>query len=132
MNKHYVFVYGTLKKGERANFKLDASDFRGGFMTQMKFRLFGEAFPMAFLDEEGHNVAGEVYYVDDPTLDRLDQYEGYPGFYTRDKITVRGRTTGLILSCWMYHIPVKESDSLALNYPVPPDKKGVIDWKGKD
>jgi len=34
-------------------------------------------------------VYGEIYYVDDLFLDRLDFFEGYPSLYQRDLITVR-------------------------------------------
>jgi gamma-glutamylcyclotransferase (GGCT)/AIG2-like uncharacterized protein YtfP len=43
-------------------------------------------------------IQGEVYEVDEPTMDRLDMLEGYPSFYNRVEIPT---DYGL---AWMYYL----------------------------
>lgn len=83
-NKQNVFVYGSLKRGHSANYKLMDQEFLGTAITPPYFRMRqGPAFPYLFLDTQGHSVKGEVYRIDKGVLSDLDQYENYPNFYTR-------------------------------------------------
>lgn len=85
--KHKVFVYGTLKHGY-SNYqhyldkKQDVPDsIKGYYMWD-----FG-AFPFITKENNKHaTVYGEVYEVDDNELARLDQLEGTPHLYVREKI----------------------------------------------
>jgi gamma-glutamylcyclotransferase (GGCT)/AIG2-like uncharacterized protein YtfP len=90
----HVFVYGTLKKGIHNHRLLTHAKFIGYAITDQGYRLVAGGFPIVL---EGGNFAvkGEVYEVDDATLERLDQLEGYraegdpSNLYDRRSIVVR-------------------------------------------
>jgi gamma-glutamylcyclotransferase (GGCT)/AIG2-like uncharacterized protein YtfP len=84
-----VFVYGTLKSG---------GEIRGlnGFADPNKAQIVGMAtttypdydmldlgsFPGVVMNGT-HKIKGEVWEVDDETMEMLDAIEGYPDFYSR-------------------------------------------------
>ncbi len=73
-----VFVYGILKGRENAE--------KG---TVKGFRLIDMgSFPAAIPSNEGHNICGELIFVDDDTITRFDMIEGAPSFYRREKVEV--------------------------------------------
>ena len=80
-----LFVYGTLKQGERNN-KLMQGRFLREVRTEPKFRLvdFGTFPGLAF---GRHAISGELWEVDDETLVKLDEFEGIgDGVYIRKLI----------------------------------------------
>jgi gamma-glutamylcyclotransferase (GGCT)/AIG2-like uncharacterized protein YtfP len=88
--KTVVFVYGTLKRGFRANRLIADSEFLGPAKTAPNFRLFNVgSFPGLVRAEDGVSVEGELYEVSPETLEYLDQYEGVDsGFYSREEISI--------------------------------------------
>jgi gamma-glutamylcyclotransferase (GGCT)/AIG2-like uncharacterized protein YtfP len=104
MNK--VFVYGTLKSGgdvRGLNQFGDGATIVGKAKTQYPDYEMSDlgAFPGVFLNGKYH-IEGEVWEVDDETLEHLDAIEGYPDFYSRQ---VTHTTQG---KAWMYFL---DSDS---------------------
>jgi gamma-glutamylcyclotransferase (GGCT)/AIG2-like uncharacterized protein YtfP len=87
--KHLVFVYGTLKSGFHNHFLLEGSEFRGPASVQGKLYVAGLPY---FKRAHGAITRGELYLVDDTTLERLDRLEGYrehnpeTSFYNRVKV----------------------------------------------
>jgi len=102
MNKHRVFVYGTLKQGNNIR-GLDSfgnADMVGtAITTESVYSLYDlGAFPAVTLN--GNNkIQGEVWQVDDKTLATLDNIEGYPDFYNRVRVSTTEGTA------WVYYIP---------------------------
>ena len=91
---HLVFVYGTLKEGF-PNFRVNrGSRVPGAFVTRQRFRLYlvGERCTPWLIDDPGHGarVAGQVFAVDDATLEQMDLLEGTaePDGYRRRWIAV--------------------------------------------
>lgn len=128
MNKHQVFVYGTLKQGNRIR-GMDAmpgADLVGEAVTvDARYTLHDlGAFPGVFLD--GHNrVRGEVWQVTDEVFDILDQIEGYPVFYNRVKVdTTQG-------TAWIYYLPDPEEYA---GTPVPgtDQPQSTVEWNPTD
>ena len=79
-----VFVYGTLRKEEGLNHILEDSNFLG--TTTVKGTLIDlGAYPGLILTNT-QEITGEVYEVDESTLDRLDQVEGCPHLYRREAL----------------------------------------------
>lgn len=76
-----VFVYGSLKRGEFNHKVLGESKFIG--KTKVRGRIYDLGhYPGAKLSEDGE-IHGEVFDVDNETLNRLDRLEGHPHFYER-------------------------------------------------
>ena len=90
---NFLFVYGTLKKGFRANFLLEKEKFISNAITVNKFCMISSElgnYPLLYNDISnfGKQIYGEVYLVSDDTLIELDVYEGVPTLYERKKIIV--------------------------------------------
>lgn len=100
MDRHLVFVYGTLRcGGARAMPELfpdsklvGVASVRGGLYD------FG-AYPGLTLGESGSHVTGEVYEVGEETLKQLDDIEA-PAFYSRREVEVS--LGGRSVACWVY------------------------------
>jgi len=86
----YIGVYGTLKRGQRANGMLASGTFIGEFKVEIPFQMFNlGSFPALVAAEENHPITLEVYEVkDEQTLHSLDRYEGFPGLYQKSNIPV--------------------------------------------
>lgn len=86
-NMHYVFVYGTLKRGFPNSHLLERATFIGEFRTVTKYPLVvgGQYFSPYLLDipQTGNRVKGEMYVVNDAILADLDHLERVGINYTR-------------------------------------------------
>jgi gamma-glutamylaminecyclotransferase len=98
---HVMFVYGTLRRGFENHFLLDGAIFLGAARTREKYALYSENIPYVSKTKEISTVAGEVYRVDSPTLERIDLLEGHPNWYVREMIEVILQD-GSIVSAWIY------------------------------
>jgi gamma-glutamylaminecyclotransferase len=78
-----IFVYGTLRRGERAHRLLAAARFAGEALTAPRYALVDLGPYPALVASGDQSVRGELYDVDEPTLARLDAYEGSPELYAR-------------------------------------------------
>lgn len=83
-----VFVYGTLMRGERANDFLSDADFAGEAVLR-DYAMYDLGSYPGIVARKGEAVLGELYYVDDATLKRLDEYEGEGSLYHRIPVQVR-------------------------------------------
>lgn len=78
-----VFVYGTLLSGESNNGLLRDAILEGEAETAPHFEMYSlGGFPGVVHGGRGR-IRGEVYLVDQRTLDALDRLEGHPRFYVR-------------------------------------------------
>lgn len=86
-NRHYVFVYGTLKRGFANSHLLDRATLIGAFRTLVRYPLVvaGKYNSPCLLDlpDMGNRVKGEVFAVDDATLADLDHLERVGTNYNR-------------------------------------------------
>jgi len=91
-----VFVYGTLKLGQRNDHFLREAKYVGRFTTEACYSMyeFG-GYPAVCLDGR-HAIEGEVYHVDNGQFGELDDLEWYPRFYQRIEISTRYG------QAWMY------------------------------
>ena len=90
---HPIFVYGTLMRGQRAAHMLDDCVFGGCFRLKDYGMYHLGSYPGIY-PCEGESVLGELYYVDDKILARMDEYEGEGSLYLRTpvQITAGGKT----------------------------------------
>jgi gamma-glutamylaminecyclotransferase len=119
---HLVFVYGTLRQGQWNHHFLESSRFVGMAKTKERFALYGTGIPFLSRRKAISQVTGEVYAVDDATLERLDELEGHPDGYRREQADVV-LEDGTVLKAWIYFHDapygdlIKSGDFLIKNEP---------------
>jgi gamma-glutamylcyclotransferase (GGCT)/AIG2-like uncharacterized protein YtfP len=129
MKNDMVFVYGTLRKGERADLSKHSHQFCVDFISPdaINGSLYhlgafpGVKIPDGLVGFDGSKpvVRGETFRIRDASIMvLLDHYEGYPTLYDRMKVTTeRGR------EAWVY----------TYNPPVHPEQLIPSgDWKNSD
>jgi gamma-glutamylcyclotransferase (GGCT)/AIG2-like uncharacterized protein YtfP len=84
--RHEVFVYGTLMQGEHHHESLAGAHFLGLAETLPQFDLVQIDYYPALIPGGNKKVVGELYRVDDATLQHLDQLEEVPGYFVRERI----------------------------------------------
>ena len=145
--KHRVFVYGTLMKGMRnhhrltdAGAKLIATEANTYGDMKMLSRMTGGGYaaPIVITGssfEPKGIIKGEVYEVDNKTLMRLDQFEGHPEVYERQKITVSFDQSANEVWIYIYVDVVPDSSTdLAATIAIDDDQKNgisVYQWRGE-
>jgi gamma-glutamylcyclotransferase (GGCT)/AIG2-like uncharacterized protein YtfP len=99
-NKHLVFVYGTLRRGEAGamSIRFPGSKFIGEAGVSGTLYDLG-AYPGLLLNESDSTVVGEVYEVDDEILDELDEFEA-SSRYLRKQVEISLGSHKR--ACWVY------------------------------
>lgn len=93
-----LFVYGTLKRGQRNHRLLADQRFVRSTRTTPGFRLYDLGpYPGVVRDADAGAVAGELFAVSECCLDELDDFEGVPDLFTRERIDLADGTTA-----WAY------------------------------
>lgn len=98
MNHHKIFVYGSLKKGFGNHSFLSDSTFLGTTTTaESTYSMLSlGAFPAVIPGGE-NAIQGELYEVDDSTLQDIDKLEGNGSFYERAQVSLSNGEVA-----WMY------------------------------
>ena len=116
-----VFVYGTLKRGERNHDLLRTAEFVGPAFTEPRFRLIDCGPYPAMIEhfDEPLVISGEVYRIDDGVLLELDKLEDEGRLYRRKVVEVSLIDGGACdqslrtARCWTY-LWLNESHNLPL------------------
>jgi len=87
-NVHRVFVYGTLMKGEHHHEAISKARFLGLAETKPEYELVQIDYYPAMLPGGASKIIGEIYEVDDETLEKLDELEEVPAVFVREAITL--------------------------------------------
>lgn len=104
-----VAVYGSLRRGERANRMLQFSEYLG--QDTVKGRLYDlGAYPGLIVDPKGDDVVVELYSIDAETLANLDRYEGAPHLFRQVKTQVNSSNKEVL--CYEYCHKVAEASRL--------------------
>lgn len=100
MNKHLVFVYGTLRRDgvNDMSVRFPDSKFIGDAKVSGSLYDFG-AYPGLIVDESNSLVVGEVYEVDEETLKRLDEFETSSNYLRKQVEISFGNDKRM---CWTY------------------------------
>jgi gamma-glutamylcyclotransferase (GGCT)/AIG2-like uncharacterized protein YtfP len=100
MNKHLVFVYGSLRRGNPGSMSVRFPNAKFVGETRLSGKLYDLGpYPGAILDESNSFVSGEVYEVDEELLDKLDEFEATSN-YRRKQIKLS--LDNEIASGWVY------------------------------
>lgn len=96
MNKHRVFVYGTLREGFSS-----ATHLLPGYMM---LAYEGKDFKFPYIvPHRDWDVTGNVLEVSDSELEQLDKYENIrSGLYTREKVSIKDIESGGFIAAWAY------------------------------
>ena len=100
MNKHFVFVYGTLRRGGAGamSIRFPNSKFIADAKVSGSLYDLG-AYPGLLLNESNSLVIGEVYEVDDEILNKLDEFEASSS-YRRKQLEIS--LGAHAKTCWVY------------------------------
>jgi gamma-glutamylcyclotransferase (GGCT)/AIG2-like uncharacterized protein YtfP len=99
-----VFVYGTLKRGHYNHQLLSDAEYLGRHVLRGSFAMCDLThYPCVVntsgLDMDEADILGEVFLVDEDTLDSLDVLEGNGSYFTRFKVDTPWK------KAWMYTLP---------------------------
>ena len=100
MNKHLVFVYGTLRRGGEGamSIRFPNSKFIADAKVSGSLYDLGP-YPGLLLDESNSLVIGEVYEVDDEILNKLDHFEASSDYWRKQVEISLGTHRRM---CWTY------------------------------
>lgn len=101
---HKVFVYGTLKRGYGKHVLINNSKVISLKANAPGINLYSSG-SIPFAARGNGTAIGELYEVDDIVLAKLDNLEGHPVFYKREKTKVQidsGEVEAWIYLCERY------------------------------
>jgi gamma-glutamylcyclotransferase (GGCT)/AIG2-like uncharacterized protein YtfP len=135
---HFVFVYGSLKMdhGNHDMLRQGNGVFIGEAVTsEAEFDMRSmTAFPAVYRGGK-HQIAGEVYAVDNNCLRSLDRLEGNGHFYTRAEVKVRVYNRfglGMIdfeVPAWIYLVPASFAEDEPSVGKADEQESRVLNWK---
>jgi len=91
MARTLLFVYGTLKSGQKNHHFLRGQIFVGPGLTLARYRLWQPSWYPALneVPGQGSAVHGEVWSVDDDALAAMDEFEGVPDLFVRKEVLIQ-------------------------------------------
>lgn len=124
-----VFVYGTLKSGHGNH----SCYFEGNDGARLlgKCYITGSIglvdlgfFPCAIKTIDGveRHIVGEVYVVDQPTLDALDCLEGHPEWYCREQVDTPWK------KAWCYFMAEQANSSALIEPGIWHPSDSELEW----
>jgi len=136
----YVFVYGTILSGMRNNHRVKDGKFIGKaetikelYMTSMN----NCCYPMVSYEslhpsQSPTTIKGEVYEINEETLQDLDYLEGHPHFYTRQSIEVKVKNEiDEILNVFCYIILQPDiMEEVKYKYEIRSESVNDGNWRG--
>lgn len=85
-----IGVYGTLKRGFRADYLLKHGKFLISGFFKIPFKMYDTgSFPVLVKDVNNHkhNIFLEIFEINDPSIiTSLDMYEGYPSLFVKSVV----------------------------------------------
>lgn len=101
-DKIFLFVYGTLMKGEINSDLLKDAEFIKSSKTKEKYTLINLGAYPAVVKVPQVKISGELYSVTQEILKHTDKLEGYPHYYDRELIELDGGEKAI-----MYFLPAE-------------------------
>ncbi len=84
-----IFAYGTLRQSHRNHQLLENARYYGAGTTLNNYSMYiTGGYPYVVDTEARYPIIGELYAVDDETLETLDKMEGHPHYFTRREVPV--------------------------------------------
>jgi gamma-glutamylcyclotransferase (GGCT)/AIG2-like uncharacterized protein YtfP len=120
MPRTVLFVYGTLKRGQLSHQLISDQEFLGEATTMPLYRLFSRGWhPAMVLDaDNGLEIKGELWAVDEQTLAKLDEYEGVAdSWYSRNDVAVRDHFD--TVQAYFFNEPIEPGTASGAEWPFP-------------
>ncbi len=101
--KHRIFVYGTLKRGQYfyPRYLEGKSEFIGKGFASPDYSMYVDGLPHLVKEPTDLPVKGELFMIDQTTLDGLDALEAHPVVYKREIIECYDESGAKVLA-WAY------------------------------
>ncbi len=122
-----VFVYGTLRTRESRNHVLRSSDFIGNFKSLPLYNMYDLGSFPCISNSGKTSIIGELYEVDDYTLELLDMIEGHPTFYERKEILL-AELDGLAMNDYTEAYFLDKPNASLIKSGDWYDRKGYWNW----
>lgn len=108
-NNSCLFIYGTLKRGHSRAGNLVHQEFLGESKTVARYRMFDcGSYPGLVEHENGIEIIGEVWSVDEDCLRQLDLVEAVDqGLYRRATIQLQPPFGSHSVESYFYLLPVE-------------------------
>ncbi|MCH2140885.1 MAG: gamma-glutamylcyclotransferase [Phycisphaerales bacterium] len=106
-----LFVYGTLRTGETHWLTYLSPAIGESGATEPCFTMRDLGRYPAVESSGSTKIVGEVFYVDDQTLQRIDALEQHPDWYERIQIPIT-LSHGAIQEAWIYLMPHGQYDNM--------------------
>lgn len=114
--KHRIFVYGSLKQGFCNHRLLETSTFVTSTRTLSRvYEMISLGFYPAVYPGGVHAIEGELYEVDEKTLEQLDRLESNGYYYERELINLAGFEKAWMYICKIYEPFLKNSRNRVKN-----------------
>jgi len=91
MARTLIFVYGTLKSGQKNHHFLSSQIFVGPAVTMPRYLLWQPSWHPALEDMPGQGSAvhGEIWSVDSDSLATIDEFESVPTLFVREEVLIQ-------------------------------------------
>ncbi len=118
--KQCLFIYGTLKRGHSRCGNLTGQEFLGESKTVARYRIFDcGTYPGLVEAENGLEVSGEVWSVDNECLRQLDLVEAVDsGLYQRRTIKLQPPFHTHPVESYFYLLPVDSLTDCGASWPL--------------
>lgn len=122
LSKTILFLYGTLKRGQKNHGLLTGQRFVGEATAEPLYRLHDlGSYPGMVVDvADGLRVTGELWEVDAACLAKLDEFEGVPELYVRQRVALQG-IAGPVES-FLYNKAVPPGGRSGNSWPLPAEE----------
>ena len=115
IKEELVFVYGSLRRGLQNHHKLNSATYIGEWRTEREYFMTGiksGAYPYVSSeqiheDQTPTHIHGELYSVSEDLLKILDELEGHPVQYRRQRVDLVNDSDGRTTAC-MYLLESRE------------------------
>lgn len=112
----YLFVYGTLKTGGRANDLISDQKFVRAAKTTPHYSLYKLGWFPGLKKIGTNQIEGEIWQIDESRLPRLDAFEGHPTLFKRTRIELEDND--LEVYGYLYNGRIEEEMNCGTNWPV--------------
>lgn len=107
----YLFVYGSLMKGEKASCILENCKYCGKYILR-DYAMYNLGEYPGIVPQKGENVLGEVYRISESIIPQLDRYEVEGSLYIRKTVAVSKSDKQIYAMSYIYNHDIIKNNEL--------------------